>query len=189
MKGRTVTFAALLALCAAPIAMAADTLEYKGVTFSTRWSRAGLELELRGTGSSYYMMFWRVSACALYLPADVPSANAITDVAKRLQIHYFYGITKAQFAKMTMRGIRKNTTAGEFEMLQPRVEQFNALYEDVAKGDEYTLTYVPRAGTELALNGRTLGTIQGSDFAHALFSIWLGEKPFQDELKRGLLDL
>ena len=51
---------------------------------------------------------------------------------------------------------------------------------DVQKGDRYALTYVPGAGTTLALNGRPLGTIEGADFAAALFTIWLGTKDPMD---------
>ena len=36
--------------------------------------------------------------------------------------------------------------------------------------------------------GRVRGIVEGADFAAALFSIWLGEVPFDDTLKNGLLD-
>jgi len=39
----------------------------------------------------------------------------------------------------------------------------------------------------LALNGRALGSVEGADFASALFSIWLGKHPFDASLKQQLL--
>ena len=64
---------------------------------------------------------------------------------------------------------------------------FNAFYEDVKPGDRYALTYLPGLGTELALNGKRLGVIEGADFGAALFSIWFGDQPFDAALKGQLL--
>jgi hypothetical protein len=62
-----------------------------------------------------------------------------------------------------------------------------AVHSGGQPGDRYALTYLPGVGTELSLNGRPLGTIPGEDFAAALFSIWLGPHPLDDDLKRTLL--
>ena len=43
-------------------------------------------------------------------------------------------------------------------------------------GQRYRLTYRPGIGTELAKDGVPLGTIEGADFAAAVFGIWLGPK-------------
>jgi hypothetical protein len=51
------------------------------------------------------------------------------------------------------------------------------------------LTYIPGKGTELTLNGKSKGTVEGADFAAALFSIWLGPKPISESLKKELLGL
>ena len=53
-------------------------------------------------------------------------------------------------------------------------------------GDRYALTYIPGVGTELALNGKPKGVIEG-DFAAAYFAIWLGAKPLDASLKAQLL--
>jgi hypothetical protein len=51
------------------------------------------------------------------------------------------------------------------------------------------LTYLPGIGTELALNGRPMGVIEGADFAAAIFSLWLGENPYDRQFKSALLGL
>jgi hypothetical protein len=56
----------------------------------------------------------------------------------------------------------------------------------VKPGDRYALTYVPGVGTELALNGTTLGTVEGADFAAAVFAIWLGPQAIDESLKTQL---
>lgn len=50
------------------------------------------------------------------------------------------------------------------------------------------MTYVPGKGTELTLNGDPLGTIEGADFAAALYAMWLGDKPMNQSFKRQLLE-
>lgn len=70
-----------------------------------------------------------------------------------------------------------------------RIDKHNALYRDVQPKDRYSLTYLPGKGTELALNGEPLGTIEGADFARALYAMWLGDKPMNASFKRQLLDL
>ena len=71
--------------------------------------------------------------------------------------------------------------------MRDRLERFNATYRNVKPGDSYTLTYVPRAGTTLRLNGSALITVPGHDFAAAYFRIWLGDKPINDSLRDALL--
>jgi hypothetical protein len=73
--------------------------------------------------------------------------------------------------------------------LRSRIDYHNSLYEDVQPGDRYSLTYIPGKGTELALNGEPKGTIEGADFAAAVFSIWLGPEPINESFKRHILGL
>jgi hypothetical protein len=58
---------------------------------------------------------------------------------------------------------------------------------DVVKGDEILLTYVPGRGTVVTAKGVEKGIIEGKDFADALFAVWLGPNPAQEDLKRALL--
>jgi hypothetical protein len=51
------------------------------------------------------------------------------------------------------------------------------------------LTYIPGRGTELALNGEPKGIIEGADFATALFSIWIGQKPIDESFKQQIMGL
>ena len=84
--------------------------------------------------------------------------------------------------------IAENVDAATFAALRPRIDRLNALYRDVNEGDRYALTYLPGSGTELSYNGRPLGRVEGADFAAALFSIWLGDSPVDEGLKRSLLE-
>ena len=83
--------------------------------------------------------------------------------------------------------IRENVTIDRFKALQPAIAQLNALYKDVKPGDEYTATYVPGKGTELALNDKALGIVPGEEYSAAFFSIWIGKNPIDKKFRNRLL--
>ena len=59
--------------------------------------------------------------------------------------------------------------------------------ERSSTGDDIVLTYVPGRGTVVSVKGAEKGVIEGKDFADALFSVWLGPNPVQEDLKLALL--
>ncbi|MFZ5562539.1 MAG: chalcone isomerase family protein [Thermodesulfobacteriota bacterium] len=147
-------------------------------------------LTLRGAGLLRYLVVIKAYAGAFYLDEDLPPDRALDDAARRLVLHYFHAIPADGFAKATTTMIEKNVTPAQFARMAPRIDQMNALYRDVAPGDRYTATYIPGTGTELALNGRSLGTVPGADFSRAFFSIWIGAHPidkgFRNDLLKGI---
>ena len=163
--------------------------EIKGVVFNDSHRVDDIILPLRGTGLLKYLVFINAYVAAFYLDKEVPSEKALTDVPKRLEIHYFHKIKAEDFAAATREFIAANQSPEIVEAIQKEIEQINALYVDIKPGDRYALTYVPGIGTELSLNGEPRGVIQGADFAAAMFSIWLGKEPIGIELKRQLLNI
>jgi len=177
----------LVALMTVQPAAAVANVEVEGVTFKRELSYRGESLELQGYGLLRYMIFIKAYVGALYLPPAVASTDALEPVAKRLELQYFHAISKEDFDQATRAKIADNTTPFEYEQLQPRMDQLGAIYRDVNPGDRYSLTFVPGQGTELALNGRPLGTIPGNDFARAVFGVWLGANPIDDDFRDLLL--
>ena len=48
--------------------------------------------------------------------------------------------------------------------------------------------FAPEVGTRITVNGKALGSaIPGEDFFTAVLRIWLGEKPVDGGLKKGML--
>lgn len=187
MRLRFAGAALLLALLlAVPPARAAQEVE--GVRFAASLVAGDVPLALRGASLLRYRVLIRAYVAALYLPSEVPSERALDDVPKRLEIEYFWGIGAADFAKATDTGIARNVDTATLAQLRPRIDALGALYQDVEPGSRYAITYVPGRGTELALDGRALGLVEGADFAAALFAIWLGDQPLDAGLKGRLLD-
>jgi len=167
--------------------MAEAKVEIEGVSFKRTLEAGGVPLELRGYGLLRYMVFIKAYVGALYVAPDAGSTDVLAPVAKRLELEYFHAIKGEEFDRATRIKIADNVTPFQFEKLQPRIEQLGALYQDVQPGDRYSLTFLPGQGTELALNGKALGTIPGKDFARALFGVWLGADPIDDDFRDVLL--
>lgn len=157
------------------------------VEFSKTIEENGIELPLRGAGLLTYLIFYEAYAGAFYLPETVSSQNALGEVPRCLVLEYFHGIKAEAFAKATTRKIKDNLDDEAFIAVEDRVAQFNSLYRDVQPGDRYALAYIPGQGTTLKLNDKPLGRIEGDDFARAVFSIWLGDRPIDNGFKRKLL--
>jgi hypothetical protein len=169
---------------AAPSVRAA---QIEGVEFADRYEWSGVQLRLNGVGLLRYRIFLKGYVAALYLGEEVGAERALADVPRRLEIEYFWSIPAGVFAKATRDGISRNVDPATVARIGDQIDQLNRLYEDVAPGDRYALTYVPGVGTELALNGESLGVVEGVDFSAALFAIWLGEQPLDEPLRDRLL--
>lgn len=170
-------------------AVAVSAAELEGVRVPEVVEVEDTRLSLRGTALLRYMIFIKAYVGALYLPEDAASGNLFSPVAKRLTLSYFHKIKADDFAEATRKKIADNVSGEALDNLKPRIDKLAAMYQDVRPGDRYALTYLPGKGTELSLNGESLGWIGGDDFARAVFSIWLGEFPidagFRDRLLGG----
>lgn len=188
MKIRSTLSMVLATACLA--GSTAGAAEIEGVRFLDQRRFGDEELRLHNTGLLRYRVIIKAYVAALYLGDSVrgEADDVLADVPRRLEIEYFWALGADQFAQATIEGISRNTDPAAFEKLRERIYQLNALYEDVEPGDRYALTYLPGVGTELALNDRRLGVIEGADFSEALFGIWIGDQPLDESLRTQLVD-
>jgi hypothetical protein len=144
-------------------------------------------LSLRGEGILTYALFFDVYRAGLYMPAGTPSNQILEDVAKRLEIHYNYDIAAKDIVTAAREILARNWSPEILAAENEKLERINRTYVDVAPGDSYALTYLPGRGTELSLNGKPQVIIPGAQFGALMFSIWLGEKPLDTDLRNTLL--
>ena len=189
MRFRKLIAIGLAAACLSE--QSARAAEIEGVRFIDKLTVGASELRLHGTGLLRYRVFIKGYVAALYLDesfaGEATPNTVLADVRRRLEIEYFWAIPADKFANATVEGISRSTDPATFERLRRSIDRINQLYEDVEAGDRYALTYVPGIGTELALNGRRLGVVEGADFSAALFAIWIGEESLDESLRRQLL--
>jgi hypothetical protein len=166
-----------------------NATEIADVKFDKSYQISGNELELKGVGLLRYLGLIKAYAGALYLEDGASVDEALADKAKRIEVQYMMAFKGEDFGPATVKMMKKNVSQDTLERLRDQIDYHNSLYEDVEPGDRYSLTYIPGKGTELALNGEPKGIIGGSEFASALFSIWIGKKPIDKSFKKQILGL
>ena len=189
MSQKHIAYYIIVAIILSFLAMPAKAAQIENVYFPNEYATGNVALKIRGIGLLRYMIFVKAYVGGLYLPEDVPSDAALSAVPKRLAVEYFHAIKGKDFGPATRKMIAKNVDDQTYQRLQPKIDLHITMYEDVKPGDRYSLTYIPGKGTELALNGEPKGTVEGSEFAAALFSIWLGKRPIDESFKKQILDL
>ncbi len=177
----------LIGVTAAESARAAAPAETFAAEFVPRLDVSGQVLSLHGIGTIKYLKLIDVYVGALYLPEDVPTTRVLDDVPKRLELLYQRRVRRWQIRMASDVALKRNLSPEQLTDLAPRLALIKDAYAEVRSGDRYTLTYVPGEGTELALNGKSLGVISGSDFARAYYQIWFGERPLSKRFKREVL--
>ena len=180
----------ILAICLIMLMMLSSLAygaEVEDVVFEDSVTVEGRVLSVRGVGLFRYLGVIKAYVGALYVEEGTATEHVLSDTAKRLEVEYFHAIEGEDFGPATNKVIARNTDPEMLERLRPKIEAHNALYKDVQPGDRYSLTYIPGKGTELALNGKPIGLIEGADFAAALYAMWLGDKPMNKSFKRQLM--
>lgn len=175
-----------LALAAVPAA----AMELTGVTLPDTTTVNDSTLKLNGMGvRTKTMLKVKVYVAGLYLATPSHDAAAIiaADEAKQVVMHFLYkNVEKDKLTEAWREGFANNSAAA-LPALKARLDEFCALWPDMASAEQAVITYIPGTGTRLELKGKEAGVIPGKDFADAMFAVWLGTKPADAGLKKGIL--
>jgi Chalcone isomerase-like len=167
----------------------ASAAEVDGIVFPPQVQVAGRQLVLNGAGIRT-KFFLHIYAAALYAEHRHSSAGAVLadSGAKRIVMQFIYdGVSRKRLAEGWDEGFEKNQDKAAMAALRGRLDRFNALFREAHRGDVYRFDLLPDGSTEVALNGKVLGRIEGADFQRALLAVWLGDRPADADLKRALL--
>jgi hypothetical protein len=181
-----------VALAFAAFGAGAQTVELEGVKFEPVAQLGTAALQLNGAGVRTRAIF-KVYAAGLYVPqksAD-PAALLAQKGARRIAITMLRNVDADSFAGALNDGLRSNHTEAQMTGWKAQIEALNANLKAVGeakKGDVIHFEFVPEAGTRVTVNGQPRGSaIAGEDFFAAVLRIWIGEKPVDGALKKGLL--
>lgn len=175
-------------LCASIPAGAVSAAEIEGVEFPETYAAGDTALRLQCVGLLRYKVLFKGYVAGLYLSEGADAERALADVPKRLELSYFWSIDGDDFGPAGESVLADNFDRETLDSLRPRLEEIGRLYEDIQPGDRYALTYIPGVGTELSLNGKRKGIVEGADFAAKYFAIWLGPRPLDASLKDQLVN-
>jgi len=161
--------------------------EVAGVVMPETVPAAGKTLRLNGMGLRTKLIF-KVYVAGLYLenPTHDAAAAIASDQVKRVDLRLLRNLSRSQVTEAIVEGFEKNSRA-QMPTLKARLDRFASMIPDVRDGDRLTLTYIPAKGTIVSVKGTEKGTIEGKDFADALFAVWLGKNPVQGDLKKAML--
>jgi hypothetical protein len=158
-----------------------------GVTMPDKVQVGETTLVLNGLGLRTKFVV-KVYVAGLYLGQKSSDASAIikADAPKRIVMQFLHGASKSQMTNAFDDSFNDNSPDARKTMKTDIARLLGAL-ETVKEGDQMVFTYVPGTGTTLTLNGKEKVTIANSAFGQVLFSVWLGPKPPNADLKKGML--
>lgn len=161
--------------------------EIVGVNFNETYKDQGVSMTLKGTGLKTVVFFKAFAAG--YYRNDEENQEDLGEFAKRIEVEYFVKIPGEKLNNFTIDTMKDNVTKEDFNALANEVDLMGEYFVDLKPGDRFSLTYIPGVGTEFAHNNEVTGIIKGNDFAKALFSVWLGDKPFDKDLRNKILGI
>jgi len=161
--------------------------ELAGVSLSNTAQIGENSLVLNGLGLRK-KAFIKVYVAGLYLTEKQTDASAVlaADSARRTVMHFLFGVSESKMCGAWEEGLEENTP-GASAGLQQKFANLCSYMEDIGKEEEIVATYLPGMGTEIQVKGVVKGTIEGKDFADALFACWIGPEPPGEDFKLGLL--
>jgi hypothetical protein len=177
------------AVLAVAVATPAAAKKVAGVDFPQFVEVSGQKLRLNGAGVRRKFVV-KVYAGGLYLaqPSRDPQAIVGADAARRIRMVFLRDVTKKQAMDSYREGIEKNSPRTPRAELLPKLDQLGTAIPDTLKErSEMLVTYVPGQGTTVEVTGGGTATVPGKDFADAMFRIWLGDSPADEDLKAAML--
>lgn len=184
MKNLLLAFVAVLTLSTA----SAQT-QVGEVTLPNTVNFGSQDLSLNGSGIRKKAWFKLYSA-GLYLKSASSDANAIINADETMAIKL--QITSKLVSSKKMKGAVNDgfdaALNGDTSSLASEIDTFISFFnEDIVEGNVFDITYQKGKGAVVYKNGEEKGVISGLAFKKALFAIWLGSDPADDNLKEGFL--
>ncbi|MFN9187499.1 MAG: chalcone isomerase family protein [Betaproteobacteria bacterium] len=170
----------------------AQPAELEGVKLEPTVQVGGTALQLNGAGVRTRAIF-KVYVAGLYVPQK--SNNAATLLGqkgpRRVAITMLRNVDAESFAGALNEGLRNNHSEAQLAGFKSQIDALNANLKAVGetrKGDIIHFEFTPEAGTRITVNGQPRGNpIPGDDFFTAVLRIWIGDKPADAGLKKGLV--
>lgn len=185
MLRKTLMIAVLALLMISPV----QAMDIGKVSIPDTMTVGSDELILNGAGIRKKAIF-KIYVGALYLTSEESDPQVIieNDDPMAIRMHFVRkNVTPQQLTKAWNDGF-ENATGGDTSHISNEIDTFNSYFIENAKsGDIYDLTYTPDGGLSVIMKGQLMGTIAGFEFKKAVFGIWLGEKPADSGLKKGML--
>lgn len=174
------------------VSINAQPIEVEGQKFEPTVQVGGQTLNLNGVGLRRRAIF-KVYVAGLYVPQKSTNATAVINDKgpRRVSLRMLRAVDADSFIDSFNDGLKNNLSESQLAALKPQVEALAATLKSIGeakKGDAIDFDYTPDGGTRISVAGQPRGNpIPGAEFFAAVLRIWLGEKPADESLKKGML--
>ena len=186
MLNKSIFLLAVLLLSSGSIALAESSGK---VVISETVTCADQALQLNGYGDRK-KFFIKLYVASLYTQEKIDDESQLLKMQQALCMRLNITSSKITSEKMinaTREGFEKSTK-GNIAPIETEVNAFLSwLEQPIKKGDVFEFAFIPHNKTKVSKNGAVLGNIENKDFSAALYGIWLGDMPAQQDLKAKLL--
>jgi len=192
MMNRLVRRLAASVLVLAAAWAGAQPVELEGVKLDASTQVGASALQLNGAGVRT-RLFFKVYVAGLYVAQKAHDAGTLLAQkgARRIAITMLRNVDAETFAGALDEGLRNNHSEAQLAAMKPQIDALNASMKAVGeakKGDVIHFEFEPGVGTRVTVNGQPRGAvIPAEDFFTAVLRIWIGDKPVDAGLKKGLL--
>ena len=180
----------LLTLLIAIVSVPVSAKKIAGIDMPDTMDIAGASLRLNGAGVRT-KMFMDIYVGGLYLiKSNSNSAQIIAaDEPMSIRLHMVSGlITSEAMEEATLEGF-ENATGGKTGPIQAHIDDFVKVFQEpISEGDIFDIAHEPGEGLQVYKNGTFKSAVGGGvEFKKAVFAIWIGDKPANKGLKKGML--
>jgi Chalcone isomerase-like len=185
MRKTLISLAVVVLVISSMFDLSAATLA--GVTLPDTAQVGGKTLVLNGLGIRTKFAV-KVYVGGLYLEQKSSDPNAIikADAPKQIVMKFVHGASKSQMTDAFDESFKDNTPDA-YKTMKADIDRLLSALDPVKVGDQMVFTYAPGTGTTMAINGNDKLTVAGQAFGQVIFSVWLGPKPPNADLKKGML--
>jgi hypothetical protein len=162
--------------------------ELAGVTMPDTVAVGDQSLVLNGMALRSKAVF-KVYVAGLYLPAKQSDWKQVlaSDTPRHMVMHWLRTVDKDSICEAWSDGLEANTPNASAEV-KKNFDTLCSWMAEAREGDQFTFTYVPGTGVQVAIAGKPKGALGGKPFADALFACWIGQKPGPgEEFRDGLM--
>lgn len=180
----------LFALFLGVPALAQDIVEPKS---GTKFAPKDADTSLLGVGlRTKTFAKVKVYAIGLYV-ADSAIAGPLKGKAGSPEL--YRQLVAGDFKKKVVMKFLRNVSASQIQDAfrdslkgsGAKTNEWLAYFTDIHSGQECIIGWTPGVGLETKVAGAEKAAINDTALASAIFAIWLGDKPIQDDLKRDLV--
>lgn len=139
------------------------------------------QLEATGVATRKKLLF-KVYSVAHYLQKGATGADSLQKImsdanAKQLSLKWVRDVPAAKVQEGYEESFKTAIPTAADQQLQSAIKTYVAFFnQNVVKGDEHVIRWIPGGIIEVIIKGKSAGTITNPEFAKGLWNIWFGSK-------------